>query len=279
LKTVNYKPQKNLEVRLAEHLTDDTWLVLFLYQDKNHFHSNLKPGLKIEFDLGLRATIIERNIHNPRLWRIRFSSNGADLINIFYKIGKPIHYGYISAPLQLEYFLTVFAKDPGSSEMPGAGRAFTWKMLFDLKNKGIDTAFLTLHTGLSSYMDDIITVGHHIPEEEYFISESTAAKIESSRAGKGRIICVGTSVVRALESSALDSGKVVSGHSYSSLRITEKHELKIADGLITGIHEPQASHLDLISAFLSRSQIRKTYEEAIERKYLWHEFGDLCLIL
>jgi S-adenosylmethionine:tRNA ribosyltransferase-isomerase len=82
-----------------------------------------------------------------------------------------------------------------------------------------------------------------------------------------------------LESSALQTGKVVHGHSYTSLRITEKHELKIADGLITGFHEPQASHLDLISAFLTRSQIRKTYEEAIERKYLWHEFGDLCLIL
>lgn len=279
LKTVNYKPQKNLEVRLAEHLSDDSWLVLFLYQDKNHFHSNLKPGLKIEFELGLTATIIERNIHNPRLWRIRFSSNGPDLINIFYQIGKPIHYGYISAPLPLEYFLTVFAKDPVSSEMPSAGRAFTWKMLFDLKNKGIETAFLTLHTGLSSYMDDNMTVGHQIPEEEYFISESTAAKIESSRAGNGRIICVGTSVVRALESSALNVGKVIPGHSYTSLRITERHELEIADGLITGFHEPEASHLDLISAFLSLSQIKKTYEEAIERKYLWHEFGDLCLIL
>lgn len=279
LKTVNYIPQKNLEVRLAEHLSDDSWLVLFLYQDKNHFHSNLKPGLKIEFESGLTATIIERNIYNPRLWRLKFSAGGADLINIFYQIGKPIHYGYISAPLPLEYFLTVFARDPGSSETPSAGRAFTWKMLFELKNKGIETAFLTLHTGLSSYMNDIITVGHQIPEEEYFISESTAAKIEGSRAGNGRIICVGTSVVRALESSALNTGKVVPGHSYTSLRITERHKLKIADGLITGFHEPETSHLDLISAFLRPSQIRKTYEEAIERKYLWHEFGDLCLVL
>jgi S-adenosylmethionine:tRNA ribosyltransferase-isomerase len=279
LKTVNYKPQKNLEVRLAEHLPDDSWLVLFLYQDKNHFHSNLKPGLKIEFESGLTATIIERNVRNPRLWRIKFSSAGADLIKIFYQIGKPIHYGYISAPLPLEYFLTVFAKDPGISGLPSAGRAFTWKMLFDLKNKGIETAFLSLHTGLSSYMDDYMTVGHQIPEEEFFISESTAAKIESCIAGKGRIICIGTSVVRALESSALKAGRVVSGHSYTSLRITERHELKIADGLITGFHEPEASHLDLISAFLNPAQIKKTYEEAIERKYLWHEFGDLCLIL
>lgn len=279
LKTVNYKPQKNLEVRLAEHLSDDSWLVLFLYQDKNHFHSNLKPGLKIKFESGLTATIIERNILNPRLWKIKFSASGLDLINIFYQIGKPIHYGYISAPLPLEYFLTVFARDPGSSEMPSAGRAFTWKMLFELKNKGIETAFLTLHTGLSSYMDDDPNAGHQITEEEYFISESTAAKIKSSKAGNGRIIAVGTSVVRALESAALMKGKIMQGRAYTSLRITDGHKLKIADGLITGFHEPRASHLDLISAFLSPSQIRKTYEEAIERKYLWHEFGDLCLIL
>jgi S-adenosylmethionine:tRNA ribosyltransferase-isomerase len=279
LKTVNYKAQQNLEVRLAEHLPDDSWLVLFLYQDKNHFHSNLKSGLKIEFESGLSATIIERNKHNPRLWKIKFSAKGPELINIFYQIGKPIHYGYISAPLPLEYFLTVFAKDPGSSEMPGTGRAFTWKMLFDLKNKGIDTAFLTLHTGLSSYMDDNTNTRHLIAEEEYFISESTAEKIEASKISNGRIVAVGTSVVHAIESSALQTGKVVPGHAYTSLRITQGHKLKIADGLITGFHEPEASHLDLIRAFLSPSLIKKTYEEAIEKKYLWHEFGDLCLIL
>jgi S-adenosylmethionine:tRNA ribosyltransferase-isomerase len=279
LKTVNYNPQKNLEVRLAEHLSDDSWLVLFLYQDKNHFHSNLKPGLKIEFESGLSATIVERNTRNPRLWKIKFSASGTELINIFYQIGKPIHYGYISAPLPLEYFLTVFTRDPGSSEMPSAGRAFTWKMLFDLKNKGVETAFLTLHTGLNSYTDDDLNAGHQIADEEYFISESTAVKIESNKAGNGRIIAVGTSVARALESAALMKGKVIPGHAYTSLRITEGYEMKIANGLLTGFHEPEASHLDLMSAFLSPTQIKKTYEEAIERKYLWYEFGDLCLIL
>jgi S-adenosylmethionine:tRNA ribosyltransferase-isomerase len=279
LKTINYDAQQNLEVRLAERLPDDSWLVLFLYQNKNHFHSNLKPGLKIEFGSGLSATIIERNIHNPRLWKIKFSSNGPELINIFYQIGKPIHYGYISAPLPLEYFLTVFAKDPGSSGIPGAGRAFTWKMLFDLKNKGIDTAFLTLHTGLSSYMDENSNAGQLLAEEEYFISESTADKIKTNKTSNGRIVAVGTSVVRAIESSALRTGSVVPGHANTSLRITEGHKLKITDGLITGFHEPEASHLDLISAFLDPSLIKQTYEEAIEKNYLWHEFGDLCLIL
>jgi S-adenosylmethionine:tRNA ribosyltransferase-isomerase len=175
--------------------------------------------------------------------------------------------------------MTVFAKDPGSSEMPSAGRAFTWKMLFDLQTRGIGTAFLTLHTGLSSYMDENLTGTHMVSEEEYFIPGGTVQKIEATKLNRGRIIAVGTTVVRALESSASLTGLVNPGHAYTSLRITEDHNLQIADGLITGFHEPEASHLDLISAFLNPVQIKKSYEEAILKKYLWHEFGDLCLIL
>ena len=103
--------------------------------------------------------------------------------------------------------MTVFAVDPGSAEMPSAGRAFTWKMLFDLKNKGIETTFLTLHTGLSSYLDDNLTGTHIVGEEEYFIPAGTVTKIETARANGGRVIAVGTTVVRALESSAACAGK------------------------------------------------------------------------
>ena len=279
LKTINNGKNKISEIRLAEHLPDDSWLVLILNDKINNNKSNLKAGLKIEFDSGLTATIEKRDTYNPRLWKVNFSAGGPELINIFYKIGKPIHYGYISAPLPLEYYLTVFAKDPGSAEMPSAGRAFTWKMLFDLKNKGIDTAFITLHTGLSSYMDDDLRPDHPVSEEEYFISNTTVSKIESNKAKGGKIIAVGTTVVRALESSATLTGNVTPGHAYTSLRITEEHVLKIADGLITGFHEPEASHLDLISAFLNPVQIKASYKDAISRKYLWHEFGDLSLIL
>lgn len=279
LKTINNKKHRISEVRLAEHLPDDSWLVLMLDDNNNRHYAGIRAGLKLEFNADLTATIEKRDVRNPKLWKIRFSLRGAELINIFYQIGQPIHYGYISAPLPLEYYLTVFAKDPGSSEMPSAGRAFTWKMLFDLKNKGIDTSFITLHTGLSSYMDEDINNNRIVAEEEYFISESTSAKIRITRSKGGRIIAVGTTVVRALESSAVIFGKVTAGHAYTSLRITSEHNLKVADGLITGFHEPEASHLDLISAFLTPAQIRKSYEEAISKKYLWHEFGDLCLIL
>jgi S-adenosylmethionine:tRNA ribosyltransferase-isomerase len=278
LKTINRGINKPSEVRLAEHLPDDTWLVLFLFENEIQNNSLIKPGQKIEFESGLSAVVENPDSRNPRLWKIKFSATGAELIDIFYQIGKPIRYGYISAPLPLEYYMTVFAIDPGSSEMPSAGRAFTWKMLFDLKNKNIGTSFLTLHTGLSSYMDDDLSSTHIVSEEEYFIPAGTAARIRTAKAKGGRIIAVGTTVVRALESSAYLTGKVVAGHSYTNLKITGEHNLKIANGLITGFHEPEASHLDLISAFLNPSQIVKAYEEAIEKKYLWHEFGDLCLI-
>lgn len=279
LKPLNKEVNLPDEIRLAGHLPDDSWLVLLLFDSEGQNDLAIRPGQKLVFDTELTGTIISRDALNPRLWKIKFSLTGADLIDAFYQIGQPIRYGYISAPLPMEYYMTVFANDPGSSEMPSAGRAFTWQMLFGLKDKRIGTSFLTLHTGLSSYMDENLTAIHPVGQEEYFIPSGTVAKIEQTRANGGRIIAVGTTVVRALESSASCSGKVMAGHAYTTMRITRDHELKIADGLITGFHEPEASHLDLISAFLNPKLIDKAYRIAIERKYLWHEFGDLCLIL
>jgi S-adenosylmethionine:tRNA ribosyltransferase-isomerase len=163
--------------------------------------------------------------------------------------------------------------------MPSAGRAFTWKMLFDLKRQGIDSAYLTLHTGLSTYMDDQLDRLHPASEEEYFIGEITADKINKAREANGRVIAVGTTVVRALESAANDLSRITAGHDYTRLHIDHVHSLRIADGLITGLHEPEASHLDLLSAFISPDLIREAYNEAISLGYLWHEFGDLNLIV
>ena len=163
--------------------------------------------------------------------------------------------------------------------MPSAGRAFTWKLLLDLKRRGIDAAYVVLHTGLSSYMDDELDAQHPASEEEYFVSASTAEKIAKARANGGRVIAVGTTVVRALESIADSDGRVEEAHGYTRLKIDHQHQLRAVDGLLTGLHEPEASHLDLLSAFLPAEKIRAAYQEAIERKYLWHEFGDLNLIL
>lgn len=163
--------------------------------------------------------------------------------------------------------------------MPSAGRAFTWRMLFGLRRQGVETAHLTLHTGLSCYLDDELDARHPASEEEYDIDEVAAAKVNRARATGRRVIAVGTTVVRALESAADSDGRVRSGHGYTRLRVTARHTLRTVDGLLTGLHEPEASHLDLLTAFLPAERVRTAYEEAVRRGYLWHEFGDLNLIV
>jgi S-adenosylmethionine:tRNA ribosyltransferase-isomerase len=128
-------------------------------------------------------------------------------------------------------------------------------------------------------MDDELDRQHPASEEEYFVSATTAAKINQARENNGRVIAVGTTVVRALESVVDVNGRVREQHGYTRLKINHQHRLKVVDGLLTGLHEPEASHLDLLSAFLPAEKIRAAYEEAVANRYLWHEFGDLNLIM
>ena len=268
-----------MEVRLAEHLPDDSWLALLLCEQGDPFGCGLRAGMQIEFAEGLAATVLERDINIPRLWKLRFSISGTELVDLIYRLGKPIRYEYVSAPWELDYYQTVYATEPGSAEMPSAGRAFTWKLLLDLKRCGIDSAYIVLHTGLSSYMDDELDRTHPASEEEYFVSRITAEKINQARENEGRVVAVGTTVVRALESVANLDGRVNEKQGYTRLKIDSQHRLKAVDGLLTGLHEPEASHLDLLRAFLPAERIHTAYLEAIARRYLWHEFGDLNLIL
>ncbi|MEP6602953.1 MAG: S-adenosylmethionine:tRNA ribosyltransferase-isomerase [Spartobacteria bacterium] len=268
-----------MEVRLAEHLPDDSWLALLLCEQGDPFGCGLREGMEINFAEGLNANVIERDKNIPRLWKLRFSVSGPQLVDLIYRLGKPIRYEYVSAPWDLDYYQTVYAREPGSAEMPSAGRAFTWKLLLDLKRRGIDSAYLVLHTGLSSYMDDELDAQHPASEEEYFVNAMAAEKINRARENGGRVIAVGTTVVRALESVVDPGGRVAETHGYTRLKIDNRHELKAVDALLTGLHEPEASHLDLLSAFLPAEKIREAYEEAVAQKYLWHEFGDLNLII
>ena len=268
-----------MEARLAERLPDGSWLALLLCEQGDPFGCGLRAGMQIEFAEKLAATVLERDTNIPRLWRLRFSISGTELVDLIYRLGKPIRYEYVSAPWDLDYYQTVYATEPGSAEMPSAGRAFTWKLLLELKRRGIDTAYVVLHTGLSSYMDDELDRLHPASEEEYFVNRLTAEKIRRSRQRGGRVIAVGTTVVRALESVTNENGSVTEAHGYTRLKIDHHHRLRAVNGLLTGLHEPEASHLDLLSAFLPTQKIQAAYEEAVVQRYLWHEFGDLNLIL
>ena len=265
-----------VELRLAEHLFDDAWLALLLFGDRSE--ARLRPGLIIDFGQGLQAQVEGSDSTNWRLWRIRFSSCGTELLDLIYRLGQPIRYEYAAAPWDIVCYQNVYSTEPGSAEMPSAGRAFTWKTLLQLQRHGVRIANLTLHTGLSSYMDDELDREHPASEEEYFISEETAEKIRHARQTGRRVIAIGTTVVRALESAAERSGFVEPGHRYTRLTINAGYPLRVTNGLLTGLHEPAASHLDLLRAFLPVEKLRTAYEEAIRKRYLWHEFGDLNLI-
>ena len=242
---------------------------------------NGRTEIQFRREAGLTAAVEARDQRIPRLWKLRFSKRGTELIDLIYRLGQPIRYEYVSAPWDLDYYQTVYAREPGSAEMPSAGRAFTWRLLFELKRAGIETGYLVLHTGLSSYLDDELDRQHPPSEEEYFLSERTAEKVRRTRERGGRVIAVGTTVVRALETAAIEAEDrcVRAGHRYTRLRITAAHPLRAVDGLLTGLHEPEAGHLDLLTAFLSADQVRAAYQEAVRLRYLWHEFGDLNLIL
>jgi S-adenosylmethionine:tRNA ribosyltransferase-isomerase len=267
-----------IEVRLAERLPDGTWLGLLLPPSENQ--QLVAKGSILGFGEELSCEILGPDRRIPRLWQLRFSKNGADFLDSLYRVGEPVRYRYLSSPWRLGYYQNVYALQPGAAEIPSAGRAFTWRLLLQLRRSAIETTSITLHTGLSSYLDDEVDRQHLASEEEYWVSNEAAARITRARKAGRRIIAVGTTVVRALESVAAHfGGDVRSCHRYTRLRVTAESRLQIVNGLLTGLHEPEASHLDLLAAFVPPTTIYAAYNEAIRQRYLWHEFGDLNLIL
>jgi S-adenosylmethionine:tRNA ribosyltransferase-isomerase len=269
-----------IETRLAQALPDGVWLGLLLPEAGTEAGNLLGKGSILDFGGGLQCQVIEQDQRIPRLWKLRFSKSGTEFLDLVYRIGQPIRYDYLSAAWRLGYYQNVYALQPGAAEMPSAGRAFSWRILLQLRNRGVETAFIALHTGLSSYLDDETDRQHLASQEEYWISEDAAAKIRRAKNSGRRIVAIGTTVVRALESVAADSGgEVHACHQYTQLHIAAQYRLQIVNGLLTGLHEPEASHLDLLAAFVRPAIIYEAYSEAIRLRYLWHEFGDLNLIL
>jgi S-adenosylmethionine:tRNA ribosyltransferase-isomerase len=262
-----------VEVRLAHRLGPDRWRALLVSPAR--VRASMRVSLPEE---GLFATVEEHSGEEP-LSVIRFSRAGVALYDALYRIGQPVRYEYIDQPWDLDYYQTVFASVPGSVEMPSAGRAFTWELLLGLKRKGVGIAFLSLHAGLSYFLDDRWVKDPHYTPEEYQIPAETAEAITRTKRSGGRVIAVGTTVVRALEWAALAGGGIGPQSGWTSLFIHQGFPLRVVNGLITGLHEPEATHLDLLSAFMEPERLRQAYLEALAQGYLWHEFGDANLIL
>ncbi len=263
-----------VEVRLSRRQADNTWAALLLNGRKGAGHS----GMKLDFGEGFSAEVIGRDEELPFLWQVRFDRCCGALLDQIYRFGLPVHYDYVPEALPLDLYQTIYAGEPGSVEMPSAGRAFSWELIFKLRRQGIDLATLSLHTGLSSTRDDALDAAHPIYPEEYEIPLATAQAVNAAHRSGGKVVAVGTTVVRVLETVAEEDGTVVPMRNWTRLHIDASHHLRAVDALLTGLHEPHASHLDLLSAFVEPTRLAIAYLEAIQQGYLWHEFGDMNLI-
>ena len=188
--------------------------------------------------------------------------------------GAPIRYGYARGAWPAEAYQTVYATEPGSAELPSAGRAFTPALITSLVAHGVQVAPLVLHTGVSSPEE------HEPPyEEHYRVPAATARLVTAARRDGRRVIAVGTTALRALETVTDERGETHPGEGWTRLVITPDRAIRSIDGMLTGLHEPKASHLAILEALCGRRHLEVAYRAALAEGYLWHEFGDLHLIL
>jgi len=208
-----------------------------------------------------------------RLWRARVTAPQS-LSHYLCHQARPISYGYLSTSFPISAYQTIFALHPGSAEMPSAGRPFSPELVTRLVAQGVIFAPITLHTGLSSQD------AGEAPQPEWFeVSDATAGLINSSRARGGRVIAVGTTATRAVESAAQPDGTVAAVAGLTDLVISPDRPVRVVDGLITGWHNPEASHLLLVESVAGPELTQRAYDAAVAEHYLWHEFGDSCLLL
>ncbi|MFF4830891.1 S-adenosylmethionine:tRNA ribosyltransferase-isomerase [Streptomyces sp. NPDC001315] len=209
---------------------------------------------------------------------VQGSEEATAVVGLLREHGRPIRYSYTERDQPLSVYQTVFAlasgDGSGSAEMPSAARPFTARLVAELVSRGVQFAPVSLHTGVAS------AEAHEPPYPERFaVPEASARLINGVRGGGGRVIAVGTTAVRAVESAAGPDGVVRAAEGWTDLVVTPERGVRAVDGLLTGLHEPEASHLLMLAAVAGRAAIDRSYEEALRGRYLWHEFGDVHLIL
>lgn len=244
--------------------------------------SDLRPGLHLSFGAGrLTGRLVERRRDIEKLWLVEFELNGRSMGEWLLEIGQPIRYDYVKDRWGLDAYQTVYAQFPGSAEMPSAGRAFTPELLESLRQRGVYLARLILHTGVSGLpIEEEDVEQHTMVEEWYQVTPEAAQAINHARQHGGRVIAIGTTVTRTLETVADAAGVIHEGQGWTDLYITPGYRFKAVDGLVTGLHEPDSTRMVLAVAFAgSKELILRAYHEAIAQKYLWHEFGDVSLII
>jgi S-adenosylmethionine:tRNA ribosyltransferase-isomerase len=266
---------RGVTVHFATALDDGSWVVeLRPDRDATGPLGDVREGEAVELPDGVRLTVLEP--HPPgqrRLWRTRVAVEGG-VPAFLARHGRPIRYGYVTAPVPLAEYQTVFARTPGSAEMPSAGRPFTTELVTELVTRGVMLAPIELHTGVSSQ-----DRGEPPQPERFRVPWPTARLVNMTRAWGGRVIAVGTTVTRALESAADDAGAVRERAGWTDLVLGPDRPARVVRGLVTGWHAPGASHLQLLEAVAGGELVERAYDAAVRHRYLWHEFGDSCLLL
>jgi S-adenosylmethionine:tRNA ribosyltransferase-isomerase len=264
----------DLELRLSTPLPgarDDRWVVELRAGDEPFGDGH--AGDVLDLPGGARAHLEAPYLAGPRLWAARLQLP-EPLLAYLGRHGAPIRYRYVPEAHPLAAYQTAYAIEPGSAEMPSAGRPLTPEVLTALVAKGVLVAPLVLHTGVSSPER-----GERPYPERYRLPAATARLVEATRGWGGRVVAVGTTVVRALETAARPDGTIEPGEGWTALVVTPERGVRAVDGLLTGWHEPEASHLDMLEAVAGRRLIYRSYSAALQAGYLWHEFGDVHLIL
>lgn len=261
-----------LGVHLSTRLPADLWVVEL--RDGDRPFQDGRPGWVLRLPASGEVELLAPyGAANGRLWvaSLRLLD---PLLTYLAVHGRPIRYGYVRGSWPISMYQNVYATEPGSAEMPSAGRPFTPEVITRLVAKGVGIAPLVLHTGVSSLES------HEPPYAEYFrVPPNTAHLVNDTHRQGGRVVAIGTTVVRSLETVADERGRVHPGEGWTETVITPERGVWAVDGLLTGWHEPEASHLDMLEAIAGRSLVEQSYDAALDERYLWHEFGDVHLIL
>lgn len=263
-------------VHVSTSLDDGSWVVELRRPD-NRGPATPVAGDVVALPGGVALRVVEPHPRGQtRLWRARPTPE-VDRVSYLQEHGRPISYPYVRGEWPLDALQNVYARHPGSAEMPSAGRPLTERLLVALMAAGVVVAPLVLHTGVASQEK------HEPPQpEEYAVPAATARLVASTRAAGRRVVAVGTTVVRALESAATPDGRVVPTAGWTSLVLDPSRPARVVDGLLTGLHEPEASHRHLLEAVAGPALVTRAYADLAAPgapAYLWHEFGDSMLLL
>jgi S-adenosylmethionine:tRNA ribosyltransferase-isomerase len=269
-----------LEVRLIAPRSGGRWRAALLGEgdwrtptERRPAPEEVRPGDRLSFEGGFGA-VVEEQIA-PRIVDLQLPLSEEAFWAMVYRAGRPVQYSYLPEDLALSAVQTTFAGRPWAVEMPSAGRPLRWSILLALKARGVAWIAITHAAGLSSIGDPELDAVLPLPER-YEISERAAHAVLRAKQQRGRVIAVGTTVVRALEGSA-ELG-VAAGPGETALVIDGRYRPRVVDAVLSGIHEPESSHFALLSAFAPPALLRRAHQECASRGYLAHEFGDSTLI-